>query len=162
MEIDETRTGLIKLLLRFSESIDSNDTSFKREMYNVILSKLKYEDVSKMKNIEGNILLEGIIVMVSNHWNIQEDFNDIKTREREFIEPIYVAMTMAMDNTKLSLASIGGKFNGRDHSTVLHAHKTIDNLIDTDKVFRLKFQNALKKLNLRYKKYEPNTYRNDD
>ena len=38
--------------------------------------------------------------------------------------------------TKASLASIGTKIGHRDHATVLHACKTVDNLAFTDKQFR--------------------------
>ena len=37
---------------------------------------------------------------------------------------------------KLSLAMIGQQCGGRDHATVIHALKTVSNLLDTDKKFR--------------------------
>ena len=38
--------------------------------------------------------------------------------------------------TKSSLANIGSQIGDRDHATVLHACKTVDNLIATDKQFK--------------------------
>jgi chromosomal replication initiator protein len=48
--------------------------------------------------------------------------------------------------TKASLASIGSHIGGKDHATVLHACKTVNNLIDTDKHFRNQINDIEKKL----------------
>jgi chromosomal replication initiator protein len=48
--------------------------------------------------------------------------------------------------TKASLASIGAKIGHRDHATVLHACKTVDNLAFTDKQFRKYVEDLNKKL----------------
>jgi chromosomal replication initiator protein len=45
-------------------------------------------------------------------------------------------MYFAKRMTKASLASIGSQIGKRDHATVLHACKTVDNLTETDKQFR--------------------------
>jgi chromosomal replication initiator protein len=47
--------------------------------------------------------------------------------------------------TKASLASIGTKIGHRDHATVLHACKTVDNLAFTDKHFRKYVEDLTKK-----------------
>jgi chromosomal replication initiator protein len=49
--------------------------------------------------------------------------------------------------TKASLASIGARIGGKDHATVLHACKTVNNLIDTDKLFKSQINEIEKKLN---------------
>ena len=50
--------------------------------------------------------------------------------------------------TKSSLASIGAHCGGKDHATVLHASKTVNNLVDTDKQFRTYVDDLNKKLEL--------------
>ena len=50
--------------------------------------------------------------------------------------------------TKSSLASIGAQCGGKDHATVLHACKTVNNLVDTDKQFRAYVNDLSKKLEL--------------
>ena len=47
--------------------------------------------------------------------------------------------------TKASLASIGSQIGKRDHATVLHACKTVDNLAETDKQFRKYIDDLTKK-----------------
>lgn len=49
--------------------------------------------------------------------------------------------------TKASLKSIGTYFGGRDHSTVIHACQTVNDLIDTDK----KFKNDVEEIGKRIK-----------
>ena len=45
-------------------------------------------------------------------------------------------MFFAKSYTKNSLATIGAQIGGKDHATVLHACKTVNNLIETDKRFK--------------------------
>jgi hypothetical protein len=55
-----------------------------------------------------------------------------KTRKREIVFARQAIMYFMKKYTKDSLATIGGHF-GKDHATVLHACKTISNLMDSDK-----------------------------
>jgi chromosomal replication initiator protein len=50
--------------------------------------------------------------------------------------------------TKASLATIGTQIGGKDHATVLHACKTVNNLIETDKRFRIQIDEIEKKLKI--------------
>ena len=59
-----------------------------------------------------------------------------KTRKRHIVQARQLAMFFAKKYTKASLASIGSQIGKRDHATVLHACKTVDNLSSTDKQFR--------------------------
>ena len=57
-------------------------------------------------------------------------------------------MFFAKKFTKSSLANIGSQIGDRDHATVLHACKTVDNLVTTDKQFRKFVDDINKKLSL--------------
>ena len=59
-----------------------------------------------------------------------------KTRKRHIVQARQLAMFFAKKLTKASLANIGQQIGHRDHATVLHACKTVDNLAFTDKQFR--------------------------
>ena len=48
--------------------------------------------------------------------------------------------------TKSSLANIGAQCGGKDHATVLHACKTVNNLAETDKTFRTYIEEIEKNL----------------
>jgi chromosomal replication initiator protein len=59
-----------------------------------------------------------------------------------------LAMFFAKKYTKNSLANIGSQIGDRDHATVLHACKTVDNLVSTDKQFKKFVEDINKKLSL--------------
>ena len=55
-------------------------------------------------------------------------------RTANVVRPRQIAMYLAKTLTLRSLPEIGRRFGGRDHTTVLHAVRKIENLSDTDKV----------------------------
>ena len=59
-----------------------------------------------------------------------------KTRKREIVQCRQLAMYFSKQMTKNSLAMIGKHCGNKDHATVLHACKTVNNLADTDKRFK--------------------------
>ena len=72
-----------------------------------------------------------------------------KTRKREIVVARQVSMYLAKEYTNMSLKSIGSHFGGRDHSTVIHAIQSINNLMETDKKFNATMQEVFKKLKLK-------------
>lgn len=60
----------------------------------------------------------------------------IRTRKREIVWTRQLCMTLGKLKTRNSLQSVGDYYGGFDHATVLHAMKTVKNLIETDKVIR--------------------------
>ena len=75
--------------------------------------------------------------LVSEVTGVEEDFRKI-SRKRELVQSRQLSMTILKEETTLSLAKIGAEY-GKDHATVLHAVKTINNLMDTDKKLREKW-----------------------
>ena len=71
-----------------------------------------------------------------------------KTRKRHIVQARQLAMFFAKKLTKASLASIGTQIGKRDHATVLHACKTVNNLSTTDKQFKKFVEDLNKKLTL--------------
>ena len=61
---------------------------------------------------------------------------DIKgnRRFREFVNPRFFAIQLIKEFTNLSLKAIGREFNNRDHTTIMHALKTISDISDTDEI----------------------------
>lgn len=51
-----------------------------------------------------------------------------KDRSRRVVRPRQIAMTLTRELTKMSLQCIGQRFGGRDHTTVIHAIRTIEAL----------------------------------
>ena len=77
--------------------------------------------------------IEIIKVVSAKKAGIDLDTMLSKTRKREIVLTRQIAMTLAKYMTRESLADIGDAIGKKDHATVLHAIKTIHDLIDTDK-----------------------------
>jgi hypothetical protein len=61
------------------------------------------------------------------------------TRKREIVQARQIAMVMCEKYTDYSQVVIGHYIGGKDHATVNHAKKTVANLCETDKSYRLWF-----------------------
>lgn len=74
-----------------------------------------------------------VIESVSNHYGVRLQELLGRKRTRSISHPRQVAMYLARKLTPLSLEEIGMHFGGRDHSTVLHAERTIESERTTDR-----------------------------
>jgi len=69
---------------------------------------------------------------VGQHFSVKlEDFK-AKKRTKSIAFPRQIAMYLSRELTDSSLPKIGEEFGGRDHTTVIHAHEKITNLLKTD------------------------------
>jgi len=87
-------------------------------------------------NTKKELSIEKIQQTVCNHFNLQIAVLQSKTRKREIVQARQIAMYFSKNMTKSSLAAIGSLIGGKDHATVLHACKTVINLLETDKKFK--------------------------
>jgi chromosomal replication initiator protein len=101
-----------------------------------------------IKNTKREISIDYIQKVVCNYFNIPLEQIQSKTRKREIVQARQVAMFFSKNLTKASLATIGSQIGGKDHATVLHACKTVNNLIETDKRFRIQIDEIEKKLKI--------------
>lgn len=99
-----------------------------------------------IKNTKKNISIEYIQKIVCNYFNVAVDLIQTKTRKREIVQARQIAMFFSKSLTKSSLTTIGSQIGGKDHATVLHACKTVNNLMDTDKKFRGQIEEIEKRL----------------
>ncbi len=114
-----------------------------------ITLELTHEMIDKLiKNTKREISIDYIQKIVCNYFNIGVDSLQSKTRKREIVQARQVAMFFSKSLTKSSLASIGTQIGGKDHATVLHACKTVNNLLETDKRFKIQIDEIEKKLKI--------------
>ncbi len=99
-----------------------------------------------VKNTTREISIDFIQKIVSDYFNLPLELLKSKTRKREVVQARQIAMFFAKNMTKSSLASIGLQCGGKDHATVLHACRTVNNLIETDKKFRVYIEEIEKKI----------------
>ena len=99
----------------------------------VELTKTVLKDLLRSNN--KRITIDEIQNKVSNYYNINVDDLTSSRRLRSFARPRQVAMYLAKKLTSRSLPEIGRKFGGRDHTTVIHAVKKIDQLKSENEKF---------------------------
>lgn len=88
------------------------------------------------KSNERYITIDDIQRCVSEHFNVRiRDIHSDK-RSRSIARPRQIAMYLCKVLTTKSLPEIGRKFGGRDHTTVLHAVRTIEGLMAADPSMR--------------------------
>lgn len=84
---------------------------------------------------DRRVTIEEIQKQVSQHFNIRVSDMQSARRARAVARPRQVAMYLAKQLTARSLPEIGRKFGGRDHTTVMHAVKRVDELREYDPMF---------------------------
>ena len=119
-------------------------SSFNKAEITVDLAK---EVINKfVKNNRREVSIDYIQKVVSDYFQMDIQTLQSKTRRRHIVQARQIAMYFAKKFTKASLASIGSQIGRRDHATVLHACKTVDNLSFTDKQFRKYVEDLNQKL----------------
>tara|TARA_Y100000782_G_scaffold115243_1_gene156172 strand:+ start:1935 stop:3365 length:1431 start_codon:yes stop_codon:yes gene_type:complete len=101
-----------------------------------------------VKNTAREVSIDYIQKVVCDYFNLPIELLKSKTRKREVVQARQIAMYFAKQMTKASLASIGAHCGGKDHATVLHACKTVNNLMETDKRFRGYIDDLDKKISI--------------
>ena len=101
-----------------------------------------------IKNNSREISIDYIQKVVCDYFDINIDLLNSKTRKREIVQARQLSMYFAKKLTKASLASIGLHCGNKDHATVLHACRTVNNLVETDKQFKMYVDELEKKIKL--------------
>jgi chromosomal replication initiator protein len=100
--------------------------NFKGHDISLELAKEALQDILAVQNRQ--ISIENIQKTVADYYKIRPADMHSKKRSRAVARPRQVAMALAKELTQLSLPEIGSNFGGRDHTTVLHACRTIAKL----------------------------------
>ena len=81
---------------------------------------------------DRRVTIEEIQKRVAEHYNIKLSEMSSERRARAVARPRQVAMFLSKQLTQRSLPEIGRKFGGRDHTTVMHAVRKIEQLKESD------------------------------
>ena len=114
--------GALKKVLAFAR--------FNARELSLDLAKEALRDILHVANRQINV--EGIQKTVAEYFKIKVSDMHSKKRNRNVARPRQVAMALAKDLTQMSLPEIGEAFGNRDHTTVLHACRTIASLRKQD------------------------------
>lgn len=105
--------------------------------------------ISRIVNITRKVnTVERIRDVVCEYFSLTVDAISTKSRKREVVQARQIAMYLSKQLTKSSLSSIGNTIGQRDHTTVLHACKIVNDLMDCDKNFRSSVREIEEKLKI--------------
>ena len=130
------------LLDMIAESIDSNVRMLEGALTRLVMQSqltgapLTPELVTEVLEDLGarpkrQLQMGDILDMVSSYYGVRRAELLGKKRTRSVVQPRHVGMFLARKLTPLSLEEIGGHFGGRAHSTVLHAERSVEELLRT-------------------------------
>ena len=93
-----------------------------------------------------DITVEQIQKVVADHYSVSEDSLRDKTRKKEIVLPRQIAMYLSKKLTRASLKTIGLHFGGRDHSTIIHACKSVEQSISANGSFKEQVDNFVRQI----------------
>ena len=88
-----------------------------------------------LKSSQKKVNIEEIQKKVSQHFNVKVSDMSSARRSRTVARPRQVAMYLSKNLTSRSLPEIGRRFGNRDHTTVIHAVKKVEELMNKDAGF---------------------------
>ncbi len=97
---------------------------------------LNIQDIKEIlkKNIKPlkTLTIGQVIKIIADFYSIDEKNLFKKTRKKEIVKPRQIAMYLLREDLNTSYPYIGQKFGQRDHTTVIHAYRKINEAIKTD------------------------------
>jgi chromosomal replication initiator protein len=102
-----------------------------------------------LKRAQREVTIENIQKTICDYFNIKIGDLKAKRRTKNIALPRQVAMYLCRKYTSTSFPAIGNNFGGRDHSTVIHASKTIEKKMKDDPSMRATIEKLEKSLNLK-------------
>lgn len=83
-------------------------------------------------NSQNTVRVEDVVETVANFYNIDADKVHEKTRKRKIVRPRQIIMFLLREDYNFAYPAIGEKIGDRDHTTVIHSYKKINEQLDTD------------------------------
>ena len=108
--------------------------AFNRKEYSIELAQSIID--KSVKNNRNDLTIDHIQQIIADYFSLDIESLHSKTRKRNVVQARQLAMFFSKKYTKNSLSTIGSQIGQRDHATVLHACKTVENLIETDRAFK--------------------------
>lgn len=117
-------------------SMQEGDLSFIKKNVNKFKMRKTFETIERI---------------VCGYYNVTPDQINKKTRKREIVIARQLCHYFSKDGDLGSLSTIGKKFGRKDHATVIHSCKTINNLKETNKSFLREFNEIKEKIDNHFK-----------
>ena len=102
-----------------------------KEPITVALAERTLADLVRQREAR-RVRIEDILRIVSRHYKVPRTDLLSSRRSRDVVRPRQIAMYLAKSLTSRSLPEIGRRFGGRDHTTVLHSVRKVEQMIKDD------------------------------
>lgn len=116
------------------------DAEMSRSTIDMEVAKRCVVKFGGLKNKRQNLDISTIIAVVSRFFDIDESLLRLKSKRQEIVIARHTAMYLSKELTSCSLQTIGAHFGGRNHATVIHACKCIENEISNNSSFAEKIE----------------------
>jgi chromosomal replication initiator protein len=118
--------------------------SLTKTTIDIQLAKEVLKNIIKPK--EELISIDSIQKVVANFFNIKISDLKVKRKYKGYVLPRQVSMYISRKLTDASLLEIGEKFGGKDHSTVLHSIKKVEEKISKETSFKEIIENLMSRI----------------
>lgn len=122
-------------------------SSLTNRRIDVPLAEEALKGILDNRNKHKLITIEQIQKESAEHFAVKPEELKAKKRTKNVALPRHVAMYLARELTDASLPKIGEEFGGRDHTTVMHAHKKISNDIKINYQLKAIIEQIIVKIN---------------
>ena len=162
---EKARREGISLSPNVLEYIAENVTDSVRELEGILISLMAHSTaygraidlamaervISKaVRIVEKEVTVEDIVHHTCEHYHIKDESVYSSSRKRDIVLARQVAMYLTHKHLpNLSLAGIGQQIGSKDHSTVLHACRTIEEQIEMDKTLQTAIEDIERKMHTR-------------
>jgi chromosomal replication initiator protein len=102
-----------------------------QELVSVTLAERTLADLIRAREAR-RVRIEDILRIVSRHYKVPRNELLSSRRSRDVVRPRQIAMYLAKSLTSRSLPEIGRRFGGRDHTTVLHSVRKVEQMMKDD------------------------------
>jgi len=116
------------------------DSELTKSQITIDIAKRNVLKFGGIKNRKQNIDIGTIITYVARYFNIDESLLRLKSKQQEIVHARHTAMYLSKELTSSSLQTIGAHFGGRNHATVIHACRCIENFINNNSGFKDKLE----------------------
>lgn len=138
-QIDSNIRMLEGCLIRIGAFASLSRTEIDLQMAKEVLKNI-------IKPKEELVSIEAIQKVVANHFNLKLSDFKAKRKNKGYVLPRQIAIYLTRKLTNLSLIEIGEKFGGKDHSTVLHSIKKVEERMGKDPSFKEKIDHLMSRI----------------
>jgi chromosomal replication initiator protein len=121
------------------------NTIFYNRSIDLAMAEQSVSRVIRVKRNTREITIEAILEATCQQWDVSEEEVFSKSRKANIVTVRQTAMYLAQKLTKITTSKIGIHIGGRNHATVLHSIKQVNDRMSTDRSYE-KTVNEIEKL----------------